>query len=572
MVMQSLRSVLRVMWRFLIHEFHVLFYWIIPKWNVVANLPCGKVRGEHHRSGVAVFRGIPYAEATRWGAPEAVRRWDGVRDCRRFAPCVPQQINAAASNYYSNIAICIETFLKFFLSRFGHPHHSYQGSEFGSLALNVYTCSDFKSSTKLLPVMVFVHGGAFLIGSGGPPLYCGVPFVRNDCVLVTLNYRMGVLGNLAVPGTTTNRGLRDILAALKWVSRNIKHLGGDPDKVTLFGESAGSMSTANLLSSPQRIYDNKPLFDRAICMSGACQFVMSKEEADAVFHQYKKILEESQGREISLEDLNTLPCEVLQKAQSTLSSNNLKKYRKCESELLMILIPHIDGDVLPKHPLKLIESGIATDVRLMVGTTKHEYSLFIPHLALQMLDLEIGNRIHHWLERFGCANRAKEIENIYNCSDYIKEFNARENHRKYSAVSTDWVFRIPCERMAETHQKANGEVYVYRFDRHLPFNSLGAAHGTDIPYLFHRHYAMPFVGTDHTTDNAADCIQTIWTTFAKEGSPLKKSPGDSWPTYDQATRTIMSICSGNGHSLDLLRDPDPEVFRCWDGIADATHF
>src|SRR5262249_50798119 len=264
--------------------------------SAVAHTRRGRLRGELRRRGL-VFRGIPYAEppvgARRFAAPEPVKPWDGERPATRFGASAPQ---AGAQN------VLVRRFVG-----------ASAGQSEDCLYLNVWTPALDRARR---PVLVFLHGGAFLIGSGSTALYSGSQLSsRGDVVVVTLNYRLGALGALAlrelVPGgggAQENLGLRGQLAALRWVAENIQAAGGDPDCVTLFGESAGAMSAGALLAVPAA----RGLFRRAILQSGASSNVSTAAQARRVTEHFLGRLGAT-GE--SLEALRRAPLAALLRAQ-----------------------------------------------------------------------------------------------------------------------------------------------------------------------------------------------------------------------------------------------------------------
>src|SRR5215475_13316551 len=252
----------------------------------VIDTPQGRVRGKM-RDGVAAFRGIPYAAppfgASRLGPPLPATPWHGIRDALSFGPTAPQPPYRPPFDQILHNPVL--------------PGDDY-------LNLNIWTPEP--GSTRL-PVMVWIHGGAFTNGSGAVPTYDGAAFARDGVVCVTINYRLGVEGFAQIAGAPPNRGLLDQIAALEWVHDSISGLGGDPDNVTIFGESAGGMSVASLLSMPKA----EGLFRRAIAQSGAGHHVISAETAGKV----SAMLAARLGLPATREALAALPPERLVEAQ-----------------------------------------------------------------------------------------------------------------------------------------------------------------------------------------------------------------------------------------------------------------
>eukprot|EP01064_Diplonema_japonicum_P034909 TRINITY_DN738_c0_g1_i1.p1 TRINITY_DN738_c0_g1~~TRINITY_DN738_c0_g1_i1.p1 ORF type:complete len:562 (+),score=110.10 TRINITY_DN738_c0_g1_i1:1693-3378(+) len=558
--MSILIRIIATVWRFFFHELGCLVRLVLPRKKKVVDLPCGSVKAEVN-GDTLVLKGIPYAQPFtgqyRWKSPRKLPKWEGVKDCLRFSDCCPQAVNASCSKFTSTTAIAFEAFFRMAMLKLRPNTWLYQGSE-DSLCLNVW-CNAQKLDGKA-PVMVFVHGGAFLVGSGGPPIYDGDAKVKNGVILVTLNYRLGVLGNLRVPGGDNNRGLRDVLAALEWVQENIASLGGDPTNVTLFGESAGAMTVANIMSSPLRKKEGVPMFRRAICMSGASHNVLSKEKSDLIYRRFLSFLPEG----TSVEDLSTTPYELLQKAQSCLVRGHFKEYRELLQDETMILVPHMDGNVLVEHPLRSISKGTAKDIELVLGTNLHEYTLFMAPHRKENFNQDVPKRIETWLRQHGCGERSITISDAYERSKYAETFAGYDGHKMYNAVATDWVFRLPAHRMAEAHCEGGGKAHVYRYDRVLPFVSFGATHGSELPLLFGMHHGLsPLVGACSVADNSARLLQETWTSIAKDGVSAEE-----WPHYDHR-KQVMSLCGGDGSIKEVLTAPHDDALESW---GDIRHF
>ena len=319
----------------------------------------GDVRGRIEK-GIRVFRGIPYAAPAggdhRWREPQPVVPWDGVRDCAEFGPICPQaEIPGVKS-----------------------PASSMLQDE-DCLNLNVWTPAESPAEAGTgLPVMVWIHGGAFQRGLGSAPMYCGKHLAERGVVLVTINYRLGPLGFLAHPlltressrGCSGNYGLLDQIAALDWVRRNIASFGGDPGRVTIFGESAGAMSVCDLMVSPlaaglfaRAISQSAPFLDRGLLMHAT----RSMAEAEAIGEEYvaevgcdgaPDVLRTLRAKPVG--DLVTLALET----QPGLFFEDTK------------FVPVVDGWVIPDEPGALFARGGIHDVPLLVGSNSDEGNLF----------------------------------------------------------------------------------------------------------------------------------------------------------------------------------------------------
>src|SRR5690348_10697779 len=295
----------------------------------------GRVRGQAE-AGLAVFRGLPYARPPvgplRFAPPEPPPAWTGTRDATRFAPSASQ--NGALIGPVMSLGI-------------GRTAED-------CLYLNVWTPA---ADRRRRPVMVWIHGGAFVLGSGSQMLYDGATLARRgDVVVVTINYRLGAFGFLRLCErfgqrlpATGNEGLLDQIAALEWVRDEIAAFGGDPGNVTLFGESAGAMSVATLLGTPRA----RGLFRRAILQSGAANFVRSAERADAVT---ASLLERLGISRTDAPRLRDVPAAALLEAQQQVLLGG-----GSDGRMALPFAPVVDGDLLAEHPLDAIRAGLSRD-------------------------------------------------------------------------------------------------------------------------------------------------------------------------------------------------------------------
>ncbi|HVN37095.1 MAG TPA: carboxylesterase family protein, partial [Myxococcota bacterium] len=295
--------------------------------------------------GVRVFRGVPYARASRWESPLPPEAWSGVREAVRFGASAPQQA----------------------------PHLPLAGRLIGArtreqseacLSLNVWTPG---LDGRRRPVLVWIHGGAFVMGSGSTALYDGMRLAHHGVVVVTLNYRLGALGFLDLSARwperfVANAGLRDQIAALAWVREHIEAFGGDPENVTIFGESAGGMSVATLLGTPAA----QGLFRRAIAQSGAADHVSSQERAAEIADCFLDALDAR-----TPDALLAAPVAALLDAQL----RTVERVGLFDGRLPWQ--PSVDGELLPLPPREQIAKGLARGVPLLVGTNRDEWKLFL---------------------------------------------------------------------------------------------------------------------------------------------------------------------------------------------------
>jgi para-nitrobenzyl esterase len=305
-------------------------------------------------NGLHVFKGIPYAAAPfgprRLRPPELPPSWDGVRDCTQFGPTVPK---APYPPPFDGLL----------------PEPAIPGED--CLNLNIWTPDPGAAG---LPVLVWIHGGAFMNGSGAVPQYDGSAFARDGVVCVTINYRLGADGFLFLDDGVANTGMLDQVAALQWVQDNIASFGGDPALVTVAGESAGAMSVTTLLSMPRAA----GLFRRVIAQSGAGQHVLTPGTAARV----GGYLAEKLGVAATREAIAAAPLDRLLSAQGALRLEaqtpppDPARWGEITTNA-MIFEPVVDGDVLPAVPLDGIRAGTGRDVEVMIGTNRDEQRLFL---------------------------------------------------------------------------------------------------------------------------------------------------------------------------------------------------
>src|SRR5271166_5221367 len=390
----------------------------------------GKIEGEEHE-GLLVFKGIPFAKPPigplRWLPPERPNSWGGLHDARRFGHVAPQ-------NRTMNSALAA--------MRIEEPQSE------DCLYLNVWTPGLHRTQR---PVMVWIHGGAFSIGSGSQAIYDGSVLAgRGGVVLVTINYRLGPLGFLRLADLTNgkipaggNEGILDQIAALEWVRDNIAEFGGDPGNVTIFGESAGGMSVGTLLAAPAA----RGLFHKAIPQSGACHTGAPRERANRNAERIMSKLGAS-----GVDAIRALTPEQL------LKGTLLADGKTPDPEFGMAYQPVIDGVVIPRMPIEMVTDGASSDVAIMVGSTLDEWKLFAP------MDPGI-----YKLDRAGLAARYSRRITPEAADALIGDYEKARASRGastappelFNALETDRIFRIPAVRLAEVHANRRGRIYKY---------------------------------------------------------------------------------------------------------------
>jgi para-nitrobenzyl esterase len=479
----------------------------------------GKVRGRQS-GGVASFKGISYAAPpfgpNRMRPPVRPAAWDGVRDAMAYGPTVPKP---PYPEPYDGLL----------------PEPVIAGDD--CLNLNVWTPGPGGAG---LPVMVWIHGGAFVNGSGAVTQYTGDRFARDGVVCVTINYRLGCDGFLLLDDATPNRGLLDQIAALEWVRENIAAFGGDPDNVTIFGESAGAMSVTTLLSMPRAA----GLFRRAIPASGAGHHVLPPETARLVTAELAQRL----GLAPTREDFAAVPVDRLAAAQMQLSADILLdpdpgRWREIPGNL-MAYEPVVDGEILPARPIDGIAGGSGRGVDLLVGTNRDEHRLFL--VPTGVADAMDDARLQAVAGALGldAAGLAVYRAGAPGAGDALAD------------MMTDWFFRIPAIRLAEKHQ---GEVHMYEFTWPSPLmgGRLGACHYLEVGFVFDTLDAEGgelLYGSSPPAELAAT-MHRAWVDFARSGRP-------GWPAYDLETRATMAFDVDSA----VVHDPRAERRVLWEGV------
>ena len=488
----------------------------------------GRIRGRWDETdggtGVAVFRGIPFARPPvgelRFLAPRRPARWDGVLDAARFGPVAPQALPAGAARSGSAQDGTAR--------RDGGP----AGDDGNWLTLNVWTPDPSSAAAGRagsgLPVLVWVHGGAYIFGSGSEPGYDGATLARLGAVVVTCNYRLGVEGFAQVDGAPANRGLLDVVAALGWVAENIARFGGDPATVTVFGESAGAGIVAALLAMPTA----KGLFRRAIAQSVPGTFFAPDLASDitrAIAAQAGIVVAGSLpiGRPPTREALATATPHRLVAAQMAVTAT-LGEYGQWGPVALTVtpFSPVVDGEVLPRAPWRALLSGAARDIDLLVGHNKDEYRLFIETggKSGKITDAET----EQVLRAFAPAPSGAEA--------YRKAYPGIDPERLYEIVFSDWLFRMPSLHLAQAHAASGGRTFLYELTYPAPAapEALGACHGLDVPLVWGGKpdgIGLVMTGPEPPEDftGLGGLMRAEWLAFAGRGEP-------GWPVYGTERR------------------------------------
>jgi para-nitrobenzyl esterase len=502
--------------------------------EAVVTTTSGKIEGTY-KNGLYKFPGVPYAAPPvgrrRWLPPEPAEPWSGVRPAQRFATIAPQNPSEI---------------------QFLNPLQPEPQDE-DCLYLNIWTPG---LDDARRPVMVWIHGGAFITGSGSSLASNGRTLsTRGNAVIVTINYRLGSLGflNLSevtrgrIP-TTGNEGLLDQAFALEWVRDNIAAFGGDPDNVTIFGESAGGMSVGTLLAMPVA----QGLFHKAIPQSGAAHSVHSMERAVQVTQVFLDILGMKSG---DTDGLRSLTVERLLAAQKELADKALDPKSGLGG---LTLQPVVDGKVLPQLPIAAIASGSADNIPILVGTTLEEAKLF------NIMDQSISK-----LDEASLLRRCQQLIPTGDVPGLIEAYRRARNKRGlsttpaelFTAIRTDKAFRMPAIRLAESHSRRHQPTYAYLFTWTSPFMGgiLGACHALELGFLFGTFEAN-FSGSGPEADALARKTQDAWLAFAHTGNPSCQSLG-KWPAYGDRRETMLL-----GREFTVVVAPYDEERRAWEKI------
>jgi para-nitrobenzyl esterase len=498
---------------------------------------CGALRGVIDR-GIATFRGIPYARppvgALRFTSPQPPESWTCVRDASTFGPAAVQ----AASPVYGRQVVA-------------------ETSE-DCLFLNVWTPAIDDGHR---PVLVWLHGGAFSVGAGSRPLHDGAALARRgDVVVVTLNYRLGLFGYLrgidvcgdALP-STGNEGLLDQLAALRWVRAEIAAFGGDPENVTVFGQSAGAVSISAMLSMPQ----SRGLFRKAIMQSGVALRLRppaANQVMEAILGDLDLAPHEAGG-------LRELPAAQLLEVQSRVTPRTRG----------VAYGPVADGVDLPSDPLAAIGAGSAAGVPLLIGTNLEEQKFF------RRLDPQVDQLTQDaLLERLASIGDDAHCDPAEVVALYRQARAARAEGTTppelWVAIMSDRRFRGPMMRVAELHAAHTPQTYAYLFTWQSPGwnNTLGAAHTLEVPFVFGTlDAARELVPAESQAEALSAQMQDAWIAFARTGSPRTSALPD-WEPYSIPRRSTM-LLGTSSRAVDAPYEPERRVWASPAGTTAPRH-
>nr|WP_314443637.1 carboxylesterase family protein [uncultured Sphingomonas sp.] len=470
---------------------------------VVRTTESGPVRGACS-GGLCTFLGIPYAAPPvgplRFAEPEPAEPWTGERDATDPGPPAPHRIRD-----FPGLDVV--------------PLVGRGGEEGGDyLRLNIWA----PESGDKLPVMLFIHGGGFVVGSKDAPVHNGSAFARSGVVCVAINYRLGIDGFLPIEGVPTNLGLRDMIFAMHWVQRNIAAFGGDPDNVTLFGESAGAMAIADLITSPL----TNGLIRRAIVQSGHGAMVRDMAVAKRLSAKLAAMLGIKPTRDGFASVPFTRAWAAMEKLAKPFARIDLRDAGGNDPVFgISRFIPVCGDDVLPLKPLEALRAGAGKDVELLIGSNAAEMNLyFVPTGVKRKLPGWLA-----WLMLRRSHARPAAVLQAYRGP-------GKRPGEVFTDALTDMVFRWPARRFAEEHQ---GRTHVYEFDWHSPAcgGELGACHGIELPFVFKALDTVSGkqgLAGEGPPQELAERTHALWVRFATDGSL-------PWGEFDREGRTVHRL-------------------------------
>jgi para-nitrobenzyl esterase len=499
--------------------------------KVIAETAAGKIEGRR-QGDVCVFKGIPYATppvgALRWMPSHPVSPWQGVRPAVDFSPVAPQVLPPPGVLDPLNVP---------------------EPQDEDCLYLNVWTPG---VDGGRRPVMVWIHGGAFNMGSGSQPFFDGRLLAsRGDIVVVTINYRLGMLGFLNLNDVTGGRipatgheGFLDQVAALTWVKENIAPFGGNPDNVTVFGESAGGMSIGCLLAMPAA----RGLFHKAILQSG-----VTVPANDADLATGERLLETLGIGPSDVDALRALPVKKLLEVDIDL---RVRLAGPGEPMRVTVTAPWVDGRILPVSSVEAVRNGSAAAIPLLIGTNLDEWKLFgmMDPNAPRMDESMMKDCLRFFLPR----KQDERMAEIYRKARAARG-DSTSPFEMASAILSDSMFRASALKMIDGHQKRGLPVYSYLFTWNSPAldGLMGACHALEIGFVFGTH-DPEFCGQGPEADRLSAAMQDGWLSFARTGNPSCRNLGD-WPLYGEKRQTMFL-----GPECHVVNAPYEEERKAWE--------
>ena len=498
--------------------------------TAVTRTEAGDVAG-YAQGNLYIFKGVPYAKAERFMPPQAPDKWEGVRSSRAFGPTCPQAVRGGWQSDEHAFAFDWDD---------GHPGED-------CLRANIWTPG--LNDGRKRPVMVWLHGGGYAAGSGQElPSYDGANLARKgDVVVVTLNHRLNVLGFLDLSAfgekyaTSGNAGLLDLVAALRWVNNNIAAFGGDPDNVTIFGQSGGGGKVSTLLATPAAA----GLFHKAIVQSGSMLRTMEQKYSRRIG---AAVVEELGLRPSQVDRLQTVPhAELLAAGERAVARVKAEAEKEGISTFIFGWAPTVDGDVLPAQPFDPEAPAQSKESPRMIGTTLHEFTMstYVPFFrtikeeqAVEFLREKYGDRTDEFLAAFRKA---------------YPEYQPKD------LVDVDFVFRpgaVEQARLKAAQQGAPVYMYLFAWESPVMDGMLRSTHCMEIPFVFDntvRHASM--TGGGREAQALADRMSGAWLNFARTGNPNAEGL-PAWEAYTPeqgATMYFDNDCRVlHNHDKELL--------------------
>ncbi|MHA1507227.1 MAG: carboxylesterase/lipase family protein [Promethearchaeota archaeon] len=487
----------------------------------------GRIQGYIDKD-IKIFKGIPYAEPPinqlRFDPPREREPWNNV--------CVANQFGVS-SFQGPDAGGCI----------FGQLTEQ---QEDNCLTLNIWTP---ETDDKKRPVMLWIHGGGFIYSGSSKAIYDGTLLAsKGNTVVVTINYRLGIFGFLYIPDITSNVGMLDQVAAIKWVKNNIANFGGDPDNITIFGESAGANSVITLMIMPSA----KGLFHHAIAQS---PYIF---EPEPTLKTTKNVMKRLNIEFDDIDALKKLPAQKLNRVQN----EYINDVSGTPESFYSNFRPSIDNDYIPLHPFKALKEGKAKDIDLLIGTNQDEatfFSSFNPvyeklnkeglkaQIRMELDRLSFGSKTDFFIEQYKTIRKGKM---------------ATDSIDIYNAIYTDLYYRIPAIKTAESHLVHNSNTSFYLLNWCSPtFKS--ACHSIDLPLTF--GYINPivkdFVGDLQAAKIVSNKMMDAWINFANLGDVNSNSIPE-WPRYELKNRATMTI----GPEFKVVEDPFGKERELWEDL------
>ncbi|XP_060801235.1 juvenile hormone esterase-like [Amyelois transitella] len=525
---------------------------VIDETNPIVTVKDGALKGSTNNlldgGKYFSFKGIPYAEPPigdlRFRDPRPAKPWNGVHDATKHGSVCTQ--------------LDIET------------DKLIPGSE-DCLFLNVYTKS-LKSSSKL-PVMVFVHGGAFISGSGDSDFYGPEFLLQHDVVVVTINYRLEVLGflNLDTPEVPGNAGMKDQVAALKWIKNNIANFGGDPDNVTIFGESAGAAAVTYHLVSPM----SKGLFHKVIAQSGTCidDWAIERYSVERAFRAGKVLGQDCKSKVELLKLLRSVP--AIDLAGMTFKTRTADEER---ADFAMFFNPVVEKrfkgveSFLNEEGLDILLKGKSNEVPLMIGYNSVEGLMLVlgDRIADKNNDTKflVPREIRRKISETKSKDMGQRIKKFY----VGKEDFSNDTIMPFVNMATDTNFIYNTNRLSAFHAASKKSVFTYRFSYDTDLNIAkifssvpsmkGATHADDLFYFFYNSENDGIYKNQKKIKEIIHNLTKMWTNFAKTGNPTPdKSLGVTWQSYNAAKQYMMLE-----EPPTMRANPDNDRLEFWNNL------